>query len=454
MKPQPHIVFRWPGIARVLATLAVLPAAWAGPYSAPAYDPANTYDAPIPGFIGPDGEGMARLWMLDADYNPFYENPANYVNPLFAGWADAAISYAPAAGVSAEWLNPSLTLGPVTGDDFDVASLGDLTIAQVTGGSQPGRIVVRLANPVGNLPGADFAVFENGFVAENPTEDGGVVGQFSADLAFVEVSSDGSHFARFPARSLTEASVGKYGTITASNVFNLAGKHANSGGRSWGTPFDLSGLAADPLVTTGQVNLNAIQYIRIVDIPGTGQYKDSSGPPGAPIYDPSVTFGSGGFDLEAVGAISVPMTFAGWQQWKGPDTSDPHADPDGDGVNNLVEAALGRDPLHPDREPATAIVQVSGHPAISFTRDTRMIDLTIEVAASSDLVHWTVIARSSAGGALLPVAPFAPFAPVIGDVSASPIQSIGVIRRQTVRDVLVSPSTPRFFRLNIVPPAP
>ena len=80
-----------------------------------------------------------------------------------------------------------------------------------------------------------------------------------------------------------------------------------------------------------------------------------------------------------------------------------------------------------------------------------MTDLIIEVAASSDLVHWNVIARSSAGGALQAVAPFAP---AIDDVSASPIQSIGVIRRQTVRDVLVSPSTPRFFRLNIVPPAP
>ena len=48
----------------------------------------------------------------------------------------------------------------------------------------------------------------------------------------------------------------------------------------------------------------------LVDIPGTGQFFDSTG---WPIYDPSVTEGSGGFDLEAVGAISVPMTFAAWQ---------------------------------------------------------------------------------------------------------------------------------------------
>ena len=444
-----NVSFR--GIAGALAALAILPAAMAGPYSAPANNPSNTYDAPIPGFIGPHGEGMARLEMVDIDYNIMIENPANFVNPVFAAWADELVEYSPAPGVGAGWNDASLTLGPVTGDVFDVATLGDLSSTQVTGGIEPGRVTVRLARPVGNLPGADFAVFENGFAADNSSAtDGSVAGQFSADLAYVEVSSDGITFARFPSHSLTNSRVGKYGTLTASNVFNLAGKHANSYGRSWGTPFDLTGLATDPLVTSGQVDLDAIQFIRLVDIPGTGQFFDSTG---RPIYDPSVTEGSGGFDLEAVGAISVPMTLAAWQaarDWP-PGKEGAQADADGDGVANVIEAALGRDPLRPDLSPPTAIIPAAGRHAFTFTRDTRMTDLTIEVAASSDLVHWEVIARSSAGGPLLPVAPFAP---LLENVSASPIQSIGVIRRHTVRNVLSSSSTPGFFRLNIVPPAP
>jgi PKD repeat protein len=50
------------------------------------------------------------------------------------------------------------------------------------------------------------------------------------------------------------------------------------------------------------VDLNSINYVRIVDIPGSGDFKDSQG---NPIYDGWVTFGSGGLDLEAVGVINV-----------------------------------------------------------------------------------------------------------------------------------------------------
>ncbi len=49
------------------------------------------------------------------------------------------------------------------------------------------------------------------------------------------------------------------------------------------------------------MNLFDIQYVRIVDIPGNGFYTDSAG---HPIYDAWLTTGSGGFDLEAIGAIN------------------------------------------------------------------------------------------------------------------------------------------------------
>ncbi|AKB27733.1 Chitin binding protein [Methanosarcina siciliae T4/M] len=57
----------------------------------------------------------------------------------------------------------------------------------------------------------------------------------------------------------------------------------------------------------GSVDLNSINYVRIVDIPGSGDFKDSQG---NPIYDGWVTWGSGGLDLEAVGVINIGVVSA------------------------------------------------------------------------------------------------------------------------------------------------
>lgn len=236
-------------------------------------------DAGIPGMVGPDGDGVVSV--------------SNQVNPLFVEWASTAVSYAPSPGVDSIWQSTAAALGPVTGNYADVVSLGDLTAQQITNGVSPGQIVVGFARNIGNGPGADFAVFENTL--------GSSTSAF-CELAYVEVSSDGSHYARFPSVSLTPSPIGAYGWMDPTNVYNLAGKHGNGNGKSWGTPFDLSDLSGDSLVTGGVVNLNQIAYVRIVDIPGTGYYKDSQG---NAIYDPSVTIGSGGFDLEAVGVINA-----------------------------------------------------------------------------------------------------------------------------------------------------
>jgi hypothetical protein len=205
------------------------------------------------------------------------------VNPLFAGWASAVASYEPAPGVAAGWNDPSKALGPVIGDNFDIVSLGD------TNGGTPGRITLSFSSGIGNAAGPDFAVFENSLGTDRSV---------FAELAYVEVSSDGEHFARFSSASLTPTAVGPYGSIDPTDVHNLAGKHINAYGESWGTPFDLTDLASDPLVQSGQVNLNGIKQVRLIDIPGDGTWRDSSN---RPIYDAWLTFGSGGFDLEAIG---------------------------------------------------------------------------------------------------------------------------------------------------------
>jgi hypothetical protein len=65
------------------------------------------------------------------------------------------------------------------------------------------------------------------------------------------------------------------------------------------------------MVALGLLDLDNINYVRIVDIPGSGDYLDSLG---NPIYDAWVTWGSGGVDLDAVGVINsaVPVPSALW----------------------------------------------------------------------------------------------------------------------------------------------
>jgi hypothetical protein len=161
--------------------------------------------------------------------------------------------------------------------DNRVISLGDGGIATLT-----------FHKPIVDGPGADFAVFENSF------ED------HFLELAFVEVSSDGINFIRFPAISNTQDSI-QIGTFDyikdISGLHNLAGKYKTG----YGTPFDLSELKNHP-----DLNINAITHIRIIDIIGSidDQYasKDSRG---KKINDPWPTpFETCGFDLDAIAVIN------------------------------------------------------------------------------------------------------------------------------------------------------
>ncbi len=177
-----------------------------------------------------------------------------------------------------------------------------------------------------NGAGADFIVFENAFYANSDTT------KSFAELVFVEVSSNGTDFARFPTLSLTPSGVGGFGTINPANVSGFAGVHevlANVNTNSidpfdpelaGGDAFDLSTLGSNTLVLGGQVDLNAIRYVRLIDVLGDGTVLDSSN---NPIYDPT-GFGSGGSDIDSVAVIhgvsvtpepgvsTVALTGIGW----------------------------------------------------------------------------------------------------------------------------------------------
>ena len=169
--------------------------------------------------------------------------------------------------------------------DGNVLSLGD-------GGS----VIINLSSPLVNKPSYDFAVFENGFY------DVGNGGYF-LELAFVEVSSDGINFYRFPNNSLTSTDIqtGTFGTTAPTQIDGLAGKYT----MTYGTPFDLQIMD-----TVSGLDISQITHIKITDVVGSiNSNYASHDSKNRMINDPYPTaFGSSGFDLDAVAILD--STFA------------------------------------------------------------------------------------------------------------------------------------------------
>jgi hypothetical protein len=158
--------------------------------------------------------------------------------------------------------------------DGNTVSLGDA-----------GSAILTFAQPIIDGNGFDFAVFENGSAA-------------FLELAFVEVSSDGVHFFRFPNHSQTQTAtqIGPFGSPAAPYLNNLAGKYA----AAYGTPFDLSELADDAFL-----DKNHITHVKVIDVVGSINPDFASYDSfGNAVNDSFPTpFNSSGFDLQAVGVI-------------------------------------------------------------------------------------------------------------------------------------------------------
>ena len=160
--------------------------------------------------------------------------------------------------------------------DGNVVSLGDSGVAEY-----------QFSNPISDQPGAEFAIFENA-LSDNFLE-----------LAFVEVSSDGQHFVRFPAVSLTPDSpqVSSFGSLEPTQLRNFAGKYRVD----YGVPFDLAELS-----DSNNINLQSITHLRIVDVIGAvAKPYTTYDNRGNAVNDPYPTaFSSGGFDLDAVALLA------------------------------------------------------------------------------------------------------------------------------------------------------
>lgn len=212
-------------------------------------------------------------------------------------WATRVASYSVGTNVDAVWQDATKGLGAAEGTSSNIVCLG-----------RGGQITLEFQQPIIDGTGADFAVFENSFSD-----------QF-LELAWVEVSSDGIHFLRFPNFSQTPSPVGGFGTVDANKVHGFAGKYR----AGYGTSFDLaeirsahaaslldsslfpSSYSVDLLANFDEVDFDNIRYIRLIDVVGDGSQYSAlrlGADQGLVIYDPYPTTGSAGFDLDAVGVI-------------------------------------------------------------------------------------------------------------------------------------------------------
>ncbi|MFO8054859.1 MAG: T9SS type A sorting domain-containing protein [Bacteroidales bacterium] len=233
--------------------------------------------------------GLAGLLLFPAgnlvlaQFHPAADQPGTSAihkdSSVFVKWGSSLESFhrgcknisAPANGLASHGA-PTDALGKA--NDV-VVSLGD-----------SGHITIGFDTALLNGPGWDFAVFSNPF------------DHYFLELAFVEVSTNGTDFVRFPATSLTDTAVqkGSFDTLSPQKIDNLAGKYI----KYYGTPFDLQELK-----DSAAININQINYIRIIDVIGSLTDSIASYDPGGrKINDPFPTcFATGGFDLDAIGVI-------------------------------------------------------------------------------------------------------------------------------------------------------
>ncbi len=167
------------------------------------------------------------------------------------------------------------------GESYMAIGKPDSTTTTAISLGEGGSALITFDRPIINGEGKDFVVFENAF---SPS---------FLELAFVEISSDGINFFRFPNHSTAYYSDSSMSEgRTAEHYNNLAGKYE----LGWGVGFDITDIADNDLL-----DKNNIRFVRLIDVVN-GVSTDSQG---NIIYDgvswPSY---SQGFDLTGVGVIN------------------------------------------------------------------------------------------------------------------------------------------------------
>ncbi|MBP1629590.1 MAG: aggregation factor core protein MAFp3, isoform [Bacteroidetes bacterium] len=184
-------------------------------------------------------------------------------------------SWAKGVQVKRGTISNSSTVYASFGKPYMAQGRPDSTTTSAISLGNRGEAIVTFDRPIINGNGYDFAVYENSF---SPTY---------LELAFVEVSSDGINYFRFPAISNASSEQ----NINPTLINNLAGKYQVG----YGTPFDLSTIPNNILLDKSNV-----RFVKLIDVIG-GQDTDING---NIIYDASSGGYSTGFDFTGICIIN------------------------------------------------------------------------------------------------------------------------------------------------------
>ena len=196
-----------------------------------------------------------------------------------------------------------------------------------------------------------------------------------------------------------------------------------------GGPYDIlaSGLTTTGYVHTGLSSGETLFYIvRATNLTGDGPDSTEASASTDPAHTPSENWRFTNF-----GTTNNTGNAA--------DTSDP----DRDGLNNLLEYALGSNPNSNAASAAPEVSTATGKLKLAFTRNTDATDLILSVIAADSLTGpWSEIARSSNGAAFTAIAPGA----LVSEPGAGTVRNV-----ETTDIILISdPAHPkRFMRLEV-----
>ncbi len=184
--------------------------------------------------------------------------------------------------------------------------------------------------------------------------------------------------------------------------------------------------------------VNNVNFVQIASLPpNSTQYKDTAVQPGIAYEYHIQAYNIAGYSDFSGLSVTTPTQYQAYlatyftsQQLADPTITGDSADPDHDGICNLLEYAFGSDPTKANLSQLPAASVQNGYLTISLIERVAPTDVTYTVEVSSDMTTW-----SSGSGATT-------------QISATAIDS--ATQRVVVRDnTLTSAATKRFIRVRV-----
>jgi autotransporter-associated beta strand protein len=221
------------------------------------------------------------------------------------------------------------------------------------------------------------------------------------------------------------------------SAFTAARVVGSSGTTNWTLRLDGAGLTGFtetnktvPVLTGALSNITPSQITLVTNnFPGKGSW--------------GFTSTTNSISLVYTAYINPIDTWRDSIPWSGADSS-PGADPDGDGIPNLLEYALGGNPLVGGNFILPQAAVQSSRLSFTFARNVAASNLTYTVEASDNFVGWSGIAKSENGGS---------FTNLGGAQSVSESSPVNGQTTVTVTDgVSAADQSRRFLRLKVLSP--